>query len=103
MPDVLHPTATPPLPADHATDPPRSREAIMAEVRALGERIQNPATTPEQKRAAQLRILLELMPELGQHETEEDAEKDIEAMRGTDSHRPPGHKLFEHILAEEGS
>ncbi len=33
--------------------------------------------------------------------TEEDMAKNRDVLRAIDSHRPPGHKLFEHILAEE--
>lgn len=101
MPDVLQPTATLP---DHATDPPtRPREVILAEVRALGERIRDPNTPPEEVKAARLHILLELMPEMGRYWTDEDDAKSLEVARGIDSHRPPGHKLFEAYLAEEGS
>ncbi len=103
MPELLDPPAVTTAPADHIAEPPRPREVIMAEVRALGEIIRDPDTPPEERKAARLRILLELMPELGRDWTEEENANYYEVMRGIDSHRPPGHKLFEKILAEEAS
>ena len=95
MPELLDPPVTATAP------PPRATEAIMAEVRALGERIRDPNMPPAEKLAARLRILQELMPEMGGPWTPEDEALDREMMRNIDSRRPPGHRLFDQYLSEE--
>ena len=96
--ELLEPPAAP---TPDIPEPTRTREAIMAEARALGERIRDPNTPPEERKTLRLRILTELMPEMGGPWTPEDEALDREMMRSIDSRRPPGHRLFDQYLSEE--
>ncbi len=102
MPELLDPPAAAPPDADTETTPPRTMEEIRAESQALGARVRDPDTPAAEKLAARLRLLA-LMDEMRKHWTEEDDDKYYEVLRGIDSHRPPGQKLFEHAFAEERS
>ena len=101
MPELLDPPVAALPDADTTTPPLRTTEAIMVEVQSLGERIRDPNTPPAEKLAARLRILQELMPEMGGPWTPEDEALDREMMRNIDSRRPPGHRLFDQYLSEE--
>lgn len=92
-------TADPnPLPAESPR--PRTEDDIRYERLRLVAQLRSGVLSPAETLAAKLRIL-ELMNEQLAFWTPEDDAKHREVLRGIDSHRPPGHKLFEHILAEE--
>lgn len=101
MPELLDPTADVTAPEPSPPDAPRPMEEIRAEMDALGARIRDPNTPADVRLALRLHILRVLFPEMGRHWTDEDRAKDLEVMRGIDSHRPPGHKLFDAYLTGE--
>lgn len=78
----------------------RTEDDIRNERLRLGARLRSGLLSPAEALAAKLRIL-ELMNEQLAFLTEEDMAKNRDVLRAIDSHRPPGHKLFEQILAEE--
>ena len=78
----------------------RTEDDIRNERLRLAARLRSGLLSPAEALAAKLRIL-ELMNEQMAFLTEEDMAKNRDVLRAIDSHRPPGHKLFEHILAEE--
>ena len=87
-----------------AAEPPpvRTEDDIRYERLRLSGRLRSGLLSPAEALAAKLRIL-ELMNEQLAFWTPEDDAKHRDALRGIDSHRPPGHKLFEHILGKESS